>query len=551
MKKYKLLFLAILGGFLLFLAWPPLSFTFLLFVGFVPLLLIEDEISKKEAIVSNLKLFKYTYLFLFVWNSLTTWWVSYASIGGGIMSIVLNALLLSLPILAFHITKKRLGYRLGYISLIIYWLAFEYIHHAWEFTYPWLTLGNGLSMQVKWIQWYEYTGTSGGSLWILMTNIFLFFGIKNFNNYKVLLQGNFSKKISLVLANVLAYFLPFLLFVLPIIISKIMYSNIEVKQGDIEVVVVQPNIDPYGKFNDIPANEQLDKLINLSKQKLTQQTVFLVWPETALPHSIWLDNLDNSRSINTIKAFLEDYPNVTLIAGASAYLQYESKEEASNTARKFSDGSCCYDAFNTALQIRGNKVINTYNKSKLVPGVERIPYPSVFKFLDWLAIDMGGTTGSLGTQDTRTVFFNQDSIGIAPVICYESIFGDYVGGYIQNGAQLIFIITNDAWWDDTPGYKQHLYYGALRAIEQRKTIARSANTGVSCFINERGDISQATNFWEDAVISAKISKNDTITFYAQHGDYLGRLSIFMSVVLLLLGFVSFKTKGFTHRATKL
>jgi apolipoprotein N-acyltransferase len=120
------------------------------------------------------------------------------------------------------------------------------------------------------------------------------------------------------------------------------------------------------------------------------------------------------------------------------------------------------------------------------------------------------------------------------VICYESIYGDFVREYILNGADLIFIITNDGWWDDTPGYRQHLLYGRLRAIEMRRSIARSANTGISCFINQRGDILQKTGWWNKTAIKGTLNKNEEITFYARTGDTIGRVFSFLAVFLFLI-----------------
>jgi apolipoprotein N-acyltransferase len=164
-----------------------------------------------------------------------------------------------------------------------------------------------------------------------------------------------------------------------------------------------------------------------------------------------------------------------------------------------------------------------------------MPYPAVFGWLEKFAIDLGGTAGSLGTQEERTVLTGKE--GVAPVVCYESIYGEYVGEYINNGATLIFIITNDGWWLDTPGYKQHLLYGRLRAIETRRCIARSANTGISCFIDERGDFSQETEWWKPAVIKGSINSNSEKTFYTKFGDVIGRICFYASGIILLLAIV--------------
>ena len=132
---------------------------------------------------------------------------------------------------------------------------------------------------------------------------------------------------------------------------------------------------------------------------------------------------------------------------------------------------------------------------------------------------------------------------MGPIICYESIYGEFVSGYVNEGAGLLFIITNDGWWGNTPGYRQHFQYARLRAIENRRSIARSANTGISGFINQRGDVLKQTPYWEDAAITETLNANSSLTFYAKNGDYLGRLSAFTGILLLIYGFV----KGFLKK----
>jgi apolipoprotein N-acyltransferase len=168
----------------------------------------------------------------------------------------------------------------------------------------------------------------------------------------------------------------------------------------------------------------------------------------------------------------------------------------------------------------------------LVVGVEKMPFAKYLGFIGDFVINIGGTTNSLGSQDEPSNFISKDKTQVAPVICYESVFGEFVTRYVKKGAQLIFIITNDGWWKNTPGYHQHLSFARLRAIETRRSIARSANTGISCFINQRGDISQATEWWVPAAIKGTINANDKITFYVQYGDYIARIALFMSIVLI-------------------
>jgi apolipoprotein N-acyltransferase len=231
------------------------------------------------------------------------------------------------------------------------------------------------------------------------------------------------------------------------------------------------------------------------------------------------------------------------VSGISTYYLFESKEKLSNTARALYDNQGYYDAYNSAIQVDNSPHLQLYHKSKLVQGVEMIPFASLMEPLKKLTIELGGTIGSLGSQLAPETFRSLDgNKKIAPVICYESIYGEYVVEYIRKGAGLIFIMTNDGWWKDTPGYQQHLAYARLRAIETRRSIARSANTGISAFINQKGEIIKQTNWWEPAVLSGQLNTNEQLTFYVTYGDYLGRLGSFLGIGILLYALVTFRKR---------
>jgi apolipoprotein N-acyltransferase len=238
-----------------------------------------------------------------------------------------------------------------------------------------------------------------------------------------------------------------------------------------------------------------------------------------------------------LQSFARKNPKISFVIGASTLKKYKDNEDLPRSVRYNEAQDFYYDSYNTTLVINKNPEIQVHHKSKLVPGVEAMPSWGILKFVEKFAIDLGGTTGTLGKDKNPNPFVVDDTLNIAPLVCYESIFGEYCGNFVKKGAQAFFLITNDGWWGDTPGYKQHLSFSSLRALEMRRDIARSANTGVSCFINQRGDIQQATAYWEPAAIRQNINLNDTVTFYARYGDYFGRISGFISVVFILLSIV--------------
>jgi apolipoprotein N-acyltransferase len=194
-----------------------------------------------------------------------------------------------------------------------------------------------------------------------------------------------------------------------------------------------------------------------------------------------------------------------------------------------------YNVYNSALGITGQEAgldiePQVYHKSKLVVGVEMFPYPKVLGLLRFLNLDLGGMSGSLGMQADRTVFTSPQGVKTGVAICYESVYGEYFTEYIRAGAGFMSIITNDGWWGDTPGHRQHFALARLRAVETRRSIARSANTGISGFIDQRGDIAYPLLNWDERwVLVHEINLNDELTFYVRHGDYIVRIS------LLLLG----------------
>ncbi|QKG53867.1 hypothetical protein [Hymenobacter sp. BRD67] len=260
------LVLATLSALLLSGGWPPQPIgplALALFAGWVPYLLMERQLTLANA--RKGRVFAYTYWVLLLWNALTTWWVSYSSLPAGIAAVVLNALLMCLPLMAFRQTKKRLGNRLGYLSLPIYWIAFEQLHLHWDLTWPWLTLGNGFAAAPEWVQWYEYTGFLGGSVWVWVVNMLLFRSLikspllktkhENAGGVTPALASGSGHPARPAFGWPSSIFIPLLVIVLPIGLSYLIGASYHEKGPTAEVVVVQPNLDPYNeKFEGGPAS---------------------------------------------------------------------------------------------------------------------------------------------------------------------------------------------------------------------------------------------------------------------------------------------------------
>jgi apolipoprotein N-acyltransferase len=320
----------------------------------------------------------------------------------------------------------------------------------------------------------------------------------------------------------------------PWLFSRSVYNSYQEKENPLNVVIVQPNIDPYNEAYDVQAeNNKLQKFTQLADSKIKKNTDLVIGPETVFErYPDWnVDRLESNFQFRQLTNWIWNHPNAEVIFGTSASKIYPNAESASLTARQSNE--VYYDVFNSAVFLNRSGTGDVYHKSILVPGVEKMPFRKYMGFLKDFVFDLGGTTGSLGRQDEPSNFILKNNEKVAPVICYESVFGEYLTRYVNKGASLIVIITNDGWWRNTPGYKQHLSFARLRAIETRRSVARSANTGISCFINQRGDISQPTAWWKEAAIEGAVNLNDEITFYVRYGDFIARVAMFMAVLILL------------------
>lgn len=525
--KYTLA--SVLSGVLLALSWPHVgNQEWLIFIAFLPLFWMEYGVSREEYRFTSGIVFALAYLAFLIFNLWTTWWIKLASPGGMVLAEVFNSLFMALVFLLFHYTRRKINNQVGYAALVFYWLGFEYLHINWELNWHWLNLGHVFANRIEWIQWYEYTGTLGGTFWILSFNALAFFSIVSLINNSPSVRVVYTR-------------LALLLFLItiPFVISKIRFGTYQEKIDPVEVVVVQPNIDPYkDKFKGMHEYDQIDRLISLAEEKVTDNTELVFGPETAFPLGYWEHELEYIYGTEKVRELLEKHPEVKFVTGLSTIKLYVKGEPLTPTARIFNDGSGNhYDYFNTVMQVEKDKELQIYRKSKLVLGVEKMPFTSKFKFLEKLSISLGGASGSLGTEKEPLFFTSYAKDGreikVIPAICYESIFSDYLTEFVRKGGNILGVVTNDGWWGNTAGYEQHLAYSRLRAIELRRSIARSANTGISALINQKGEIEQNSEWWTQDALRGDLNLNNEITFYAANGDYFGRIGAFFACLLLI------------------
>ena len=517
-NQLKLMVCLFLPALLFWLAWEPMPFTPLVFIAFVPFFYLAEW----GRSTSKGKNFGVLFLALMLWNISTTWWVWFASDVGAIAMLILNSLLMYLPFGLSRWLQRKKWFKWDAKWLFIaLWLLYEYGHHRWDLSWPWLTLGNAFSGMPWYVQWYELTGTLGGTALILSVNILVYQAL---NRDPLNVNRSFMMQFRLPVALVLLFGL------LSIVMGQLASDFVDQKKSKLKqpyrVVAIQPNYDPYDEKFVLDPMQMVRDMAKTSDSAGPADCI--LWPETSLVGNIdvgspaqdiqvsflmhhWQKN--GTSDVESARDSAQNHPRTakppSMLIGSNMIHWYTwmGKGKPDVAARQSSNPEYWYTLHNSALWIQpelwthGNSLvrgdIQFYHKSKLVPGTEQLPFVTVLPFLERLAIslDENSASGTLGKNATAKALGNGNS-KVAPIICYESIYGDYVSEYVKDGASWLAVITNDAWWNNTPGHKQHFSYAKLRAIEQRKWVVRSANTGISGFIDPLGRTTMRSGWYQ-------------------------------------------------------
>ncbi|MFI3261774.1 MAG: apolipoprotein N-acyltransferase [Rikenellaceae bacterium] len=495
------------------------------FFGFVPLLKLQKQ-------TEGVKFIRYVLLCFLVFNLISISWVGKSAAIGVFAAVGVYLVLFGAVMALYNYVWKRATKPLAYVVLVCGWIAAERLYMNGEISFPWLNIGNSFAQNPYIIQWIEYSGVSGLSLWALVVNLVTFEMLEAKKEDK--------KRFKIALGTII---------VAPMLVSLIMFFNYKEPIESINVTVLQPNIDPYNeKFGGLTDKQQEDILVKLieSSPKTSQ---YLVAPETALDRGFYLDRLSVNSSIMRIQNVLKkEFPAASYVGGLTSYQIYPKSEYSSAPTTTARDAkSYFYDVYNSSIQIDTTDNLQLYHKAKLVIGVEMLPYHEYLGFINKFSVSLGGISGMLASSENAVAYTNSTDtdLRVGSAICYESLYGEYFSEFVRAGARAMFIITNDGWWGDTFGYHQHLMFARLRAIETRRFIARSANTGISAFINQRGEISKSLGWDERGVLNGDIALNKKFTFFVVFGDIIGRVSAY-TLVLCLLYFVAYIRKKKDH-----
>lgn len=497
------LLLSLSAGVLLTLSFPPFDLPVLQIPAFMILLQLSvDSPGWREA---ALRIFPG----LLVWNLTATYWLMMATLPGGAAAIVANSILMLFPLeLIRRLHRRQLHPLLLAVLAGAVWSCFEFAHHSWQLAWPWLTLANAWSSLPVLIQYISWTGHLAVSFWVVSSALLALHVL-----------GTLERE----------QFVHALGFVLIFPALSLLAENAweEVPSGEFEVAVIQPNLDSYLPLGGLESvDEVLDNLLMLSDSIRTGRTRLIVWPENAIETAIGLRNPYNERISDSLRNWQAE-----LITG-SAFIDFYEDRPAPAITRSTTDGRP-FNVYNAALHFTPEGLTDVYRKGRLVPIVERLPYAETLQRLDLFGwIDWGSAIGyGRGTLNNN---FSLASSATPALICYDSVYPDWVGRFVRNGAGFITIITNDGWWGDTAGHSQHFSYARLRAIEFRQWVVRSANNGISGIITPRGEVIDRTGYWTRTAIAHTIRTTDRMTPFARFGNWFNWLMAAGTLLAFLL-----------------
>lgn len=521
-RKLRERYFIAIGGLLLGISFPPFPFPFtlLIFIALIPYISVMEKREKLHEISKGV------YFYAFIFNLITLYWVGswqakadpFLMISGVVL-VFFNPLLFLIPSTLFYIARKSFNNRIALILFPFFWIFYEYVYMITDASFPWLTLGNGLSRFTTFIQASDIVGALGLSFVIVSINLFL---------YKYLQYRVSNKKRSVqFLITALTVFLVLLIY------GIIRLNTFELSDKKIKVGIVQPNVDPWEKWGRTDRITLVKAYLDLSQKTIDEGAKLIIWPETALP--VYLYSGSYRKMTDTIHSFLEKN-NVYLLTGMPHINYYEGKVKKPYDAKFNKYGNYYYATYNSVIMLApDNTAIQFYGKSKLVPFGERVPFVDKLPFLgDWIKWGVGLTGWNVG-QDT-TIFKmknGNDTLKVSGIVCYESIYPYYVDNFVEKGAQFIAVVTNDSWYGKLSGPYQHKDFAVLRAIENRRSVVRSANGGVSAVIDPLGRIEVETDMLVKTSFSHDVILQDDSTIFTKYSMVVPTLAMFISLWTIL------------------
>jgi apolipoprotein N-acyltransferase len=503
-KKDRLLL--ILGGIILGISFPPFPFpiTLLIFIGLIPYFIV---LQKRTTLAS---ISKATFLFSFLFSITSIYWVgSWSSEADPYLMLAGVALLLAYPTVMlipstlFYLARKVFPKFDALWLFPLFWVTLEYLLTLTDLRFPWLLLGHGLAKFNWFIQGADIIGTNGLSLVVAYINVLLF-------------KAFFEKK------EESKYRLKPLLVAVIIFLSLMIYgvykvSSFKVSERKIKIGVVQPNLNPWDKWSTGNLSQLTNQYLALSQKCVDEGAEIILWPETALP--VYAFGGTYAVVENSIFKFL-DTNNVSLLTGMPDIIYDFNQNNIPEDAKFSKQGNYYYRTYNAVIGLNpGSREIQRYGKMKLVPLGEKVPFSDQLTFLgDFFKWGVGITGWNIGKDTTVFKIYNNelDTVKVGGLVCYESVDPVFVTAFVQKGAELITVVTNDSWYGKSSGPYQHKDFAMLRAVENRRSVVRCANGGVSCIINAKGEILAETDMFVKTTLVGEVPLQSEKTFYSQN-----------------------------------
>ncbi|GBD89412.1 apolipoprotein N-acyltransferase [bacterium BMS3Abin04] len=527
-KHRRNLLFGLLSGILLGISFPPVPLPYFVFIALIPYLYVLEKLDGLAEIN------RFTYFTAFIFNIITLYWVGswtpdadpFLMISGTVL-MFFNPILFLIPSTLYYFSKKLLSRQISLFLLPIFWVSYEFAYSITEFRFPWLTLGNSLPYFNQYIQIADIVGVYGLSLLILYANVTI---------YKVIFDYIKYKKF-----NIRYILIALLILFVPLIYGVIKINNYVHSNKKIEVGLIQPNLNPNKKWDAGNLDAQLDLYLSLSDSAIKKGAELLIWPETALP--VYLLSGRYSKEVTQIRKYL-DSNNVSLITGMPNVEFFPNPENAPPHAKPVKNSKTLYTSYNSILGFNPNEAkIQKYGKIKLVPFGEKIPYVEYFPWLNkWLKWNVGISSWNTG-RDTVVMKIKEGSIqyNVGAVVCIESIYPDFVSQFVKKGANFIAIVTNDSWYGNSSGPYQHKEISVLRAVENRRTVVRAANGGISCIIDPLGNTIKHTEMFTRTSLVGEVELRSGLTFYTRYPLFIPYTVCFISVLTIIL-FVGIEIK---------
>lgn len=451
---------------------------------------------------------------------------------GGIILAIVHPFFLVVPILLYDVIRRRYGIKPALYALPVLWTGFEYWHSLGDLGYPWLNLYNTQTYNTAFVQFIEFTGSYGLSFLIVAINVLIYSLLRSRSKESV---QDLSALVMSKRGKAIAGAALITAFLLPYIFGVIVMSETEKADGDLRITIIQPNINPWEKW---AAGQEpiMDSNYNATIHALrkaghgSNHVDLVLWPETAIPFYITEDRNDDH--MTKLHGFL-NYTRTTLLTGFPQIEVFGAGTTVPEDAKRSSEGGIPFRNYNAAMLLykdANGYVQENYYKQKLVPLGEKVPFVDVLPFLgDFIKWQVGigswntGRGRDLQELPMRAVDSNaslQDTAKLWTMICYESVYPQFVREFVKEGAELLFVITNDGWYGKSSGPYQHNQFAMLRAIENRRWIARSANTGISAVIDDKGRFVQETDLFVSTSITHNFPLQNRITLYTLVGDWI-------------------------------